>query len=291
VNIDGFNSGEKGEIFWGIRAYELAIESGIKFFVWGNLPYAYKISGYNPAVRAGHADGKGRVGEWILLQNETNKNRMGAALFTTSVYVEMNFHSGTIMTPQVAGGVVTWYVPAAGARVPFVALEDCGPYMRWLFDHAGDKANGLDLQVAIQHATYDDLVAAFTKVTGKPAQWVNLSFDDYFNAIGTERSKGPAAYNADPNDPATLSFRQNFTGLWNIFRFSAADDPTKPVWHTDYDFLDSVYPGRVRSLEEWIRRRDEQLRAQGKGGIWESVQPENIKPILKLSEDGAKGKP
>lgn len=45
VNIDGFNSGEKTEMFWAIRAYEIAMEEGIKFYVYGNLDYAYKLSG------------------------------------------------------------------------------------------------------------------------------------------------------------------------------------------------------------------------------------------------------
>ncbi|KAM0360395.1 hypothetical protein ACHAP4_002472 [Fusarium culmorum] len=48
VNIDGFNTGEKTEIYWTIRAYELAIECGIKFFVFGNLDYGYKKGGYDP---------------------------------------------------------------------------------------------------------------------------------------------------------------------------------------------------------------------------------------------------
>lgn len=52
VNIDGFNSGEKTEIFWSIRAYELAIEEGVQFFVFGNLDYAYKKSGYRPEFRS-----------------------------------------------------------------------------------------------------------------------------------------------------------------------------------------------------------------------------------------------
>jgi hypothetical protein len=62
INIDGFNSGEKTEIYWGIRAYELAIEAGLKFYVWGNLDFGYKKGGYNPIFRTGHYDGKGRVG-------------------------------------------------------------------------------------------------------------------------------------------------------------------------------------------------------------------------------------
>ncbi|KAM6536404.1 hypothetical protein FALCPG4_002412 [Fusarium falciforme] len=40
VNIDGFNCGEKTEIYWSIRAYELAIEEGVKFYVYSNLVYA-----------------------------------------------------------------------------------------------------------------------------------------------------------------------------------------------------------------------------------------------------------
>jgi len=62
VNIDGFNTGEKTEMFWAIRAYELALEMGIKFFVYGNLDFGYKKGGYNPIYRAGHYDGKGRIG-------------------------------------------------------------------------------------------------------------------------------------------------------------------------------------------------------------------------------------
>src|SRR6266542_2849651 len=42
VNIDGFNTGEKTEMYWAIRCYEIAIEEGIQFFVYGNLDYALK---------------------------------------------------------------------------------------------------------------------------------------------------------------------------------------------------------------------------------------------------------
>ena len=39
INIDGFNAGEKTETYWAIRSYEIAIQEGIKFFVYGNLDY------------------------------------------------------------------------------------------------------------------------------------------------------------------------------------------------------------------------------------------------------------
>src|SRR3954462_15246555 len=100
VNIDGFNTGEKTETYWAIRCYEIAIQEGIKFFVYGNLDYALKKSGYDERVHAGHYDGKGRIGEWILFQNQTNKDRMGAALFTTGPYIEIAITARTIMTPS-----------------------------------------------------------------------------------------------------------------------------------------------------------------------------------------------
>jgi hypothetical protein len=42
-------------------------------------------------------------------------------------------------------------------------------------------------------------------------------------------------------------------------------------------------------VEQWLRHEDERGRQQGKGSLWERVQPENLfksTPLLKLSEDG-----
>ena len=160
INIDGFNTGEKTETYWAIRSYEIAIEEGIKFFVYGNLDYALKKSGYDSKFRAGHYDGKGRMGEWILFQNQANKDRMGAAVFTTGPYMEMAISAMTPMTPSVEDGVVTWRVPLGNGAVPHVAIEDCGYYARWLFDNPG-RANGMNLEVAIEHVGYQKLAEAF----------------------------------------------------------------------------------------------------------------------------------
>ncbi len=44
-----------------MRAYEIAIESGVKLFVFSNLDYALKKGGFNTKFRCAHEDGKGRV--------------------------------------------------------------------------------------------------------------------------------------------------------------------------------------------------------------------------------------
>jgi uncharacterized protein YbjT (DUF2867 family) len=285
VNIDGFNSGEKTEMYWAIRAYEIALEEGIKFFVYGNLDYAYKKSGYDPRCRAGHYDGKGRVGEWILQQTKTNGHRMGAALFTTGPYIEMAISAGTIMTPVIEEDVVVWKVPLSDGAVAHVALDDCAHYVRWLFDHQ-DESNRMDLEVAIDHVTYNDIAAAFTKVTGKAAKCIDLSLEDYWKhgpVAGVPRAM-PAGYNATVGDPATMSFQDNFSGFWNIWRMSGGN---RGVIQRDYALLDRIHPKRIRSVEQWFRLEDEKGRKAGCGGLWEQVQ--NLQLILKISEDGRKG--
>jgi hypothetical protein len=285
INIDGFNTGEKTEMYWAIRSYEIAIEEGIKFFVYGNLDYGLKKSGYDSRFRAGHYDGKGRVAEWILFQNQVNRERMGAAVFTSGPYIEMVISPLTPMTPTVEDGVVTWRVPLGAGAVPHVAIEDCGYYVRWLFDHP-ERANGMDLEVAIDHIPYANLAAAFEQVTGHPAQYIDTDLDTYWNNGPLKgMADMPAGYNADPNDKSTMSVRDNFTGFWNLWKYG--------IVKRDYALLDEIHPNRIRSAEQWFRREDQVGRKLGKGSLWERVQPENWRldsAILKGSEDMRTGK-
>src|ERR1700761_4242459 len=129
VNIDGFNTGEKTEMYWAIRAYELALEEGVQMFVYGNLDYVYKKSGFRPEFRTGHYDGKGRIAEWVLFQNQTNSHRMKEAVFTSGPYMDMAIAARSAMTPTVEGGVITWRLPLKDGAVAHFALEDCGYYV------------------------------------------------------------------------------------------------------------------------------------------------------------------
>ena len=295
VNIDGFNTGEKTELYWGIRSYELALECGVKFFIWGNLEYAYRKSGYKPQYRAGHYDGKGRVGEWILQQNKTNHPRMKACLYTTGPYIDMAISQATLMTPSLekdsAGDpVVTWRVPLGPGAVAHVALCDVGFQVKWLIDHQRE-ANGMDLEVAIAHVTYTDLAAAFEKVTGHKARSIDVSLEEYWKTGPVARAGGiPAGYNADPNDPATMTIKQNFSGFWNFWRASGEN---KGIIRRDYEMLDRLFPQRIKSAEEWFRHEDAVRKKAGKGSLLEAVLATargKGHSILKVGEDGRKGK-
>lgn len=286
VNIDGFNCGEKTEIFWAMRSYELALEEGIKFSVYGNLDFVYKKSGYDPRFRCGHYDGKGRVGEWILQQNKTlaNRQRMGAALFTTGPYIEMTVAAGTPMSPKVENGIVTWRVPLGQGSVAHASLDDCEYYVRWLFDHQ-NRANGMDLEVAVDMIGYDDLAKAFERVTGHQARYIDTDLDEYWTTGPMGQGTSAAGYNSDPNDAATMSLRDNFTGFWNMWKQSGGNTG---VIQRNFALLDEIHPGRVKSAEDWFRREDKTAAALGLPKLWTRVN--NLRPVLKVAEDGRQGR-
>lgn len=286
INIDGFNAGEKTEMFWAMRSYELALEEGIKFFVYGNLDFVYKKSGYDSMFRCGHYDGKGRVGEWILQQNKepVNRSKMGAALFTTGPYIAMAVGARTPMSPTVEDGIVTWRVPLGQGSVAHVDLDDCEYYVRWLFDHQ-DRAKGMDLEVAIDLISYDDLAAAFERVTGHPARYIDTDLADYWVSGPLGQGASTAGYNSDPSDAASMTIRENFTGFWNMWKHSGGN---KGVIRRDLALLDEIHPKRIRSAEEWFRREQEKSAQLGLPDLWTRVN--NLRPVLKIAEDGRRGR-
>jgi NmrA-like family len=249
--------------------------------VYGNLDYALKKSGFDSRFRTGHYDGKGRMGEWIRFQTRSNKERMGAAIFTSGPYIEMAISAMTPMSPTVEDGIATWRVPLGEGAVPHVALEDCGYYVRWLFDHP-QLANGMDLEVAIEHVAYGNLAAAFEKVTGHPARYIDTDLSTYWKGPFGRVADKPAGYNADPDDKSTMNIRDNFTGFWNVWKHG--------IVKRNYALLDEIHPNRIRSAEEWLRKEDQRGRELGKGTLWERVQAGNLQKILKDTEDMRQGK-
>ena len=79
-----------------------------------------------------------------------------------------------------------------------------------------------------------------------------------------------------------MSVRDNFTGFWNVWKHD--------VVRRNYELLDEIHPGRIRSAEEWLRREDRLGREQGKGTLWERVQVGQQQRILKMTEDMRQGR-
>lgn len=241
-NLDGFAIGEINETYWGIRTFEIAIETGIKHYVWGSLDYLVKKGGYNSKYRCGHYDAKGRVADFIL-QNKTKT--MKVSVLTSGPYMEMLF-DGVFVPKLQEDGTLIYAHPIGKGHVPMVHLEDIGKYARWIFDHP-QKSDGLDLEVATEHVGWKNLVDCVQRVTGKKAVFIDLSLQDFF-AKSPMPKDAPAAWAQTPDAKVTTgqTYWENFSGWWSAWH----DD----IVTRDYEMLDNILPDRVRSLEEWMRK-------------------------------------
>ncbi|KAE9369651.1 NAD(P)-binding protein [Stipitochalara longipes BDJ] len=142
VNLNSFAIGQKAEIYWGIRIFELALESGVQHYLWSSLDSALKLSGYDEALRCGHYEGKAKVAEWMQSQEQgLGKGNMKWSVLTTGPYAEMFL--SPIRGPQKdADGVYVFRAPLGEGAVPYIHLDDLALYAKWLFDHP-EESTGL----------------------------------------------------------------------------------------------------------------------------------------------------
>lgn len=240
ANTNGFVIGEKAEIYWGIRLYELAREFGLEHFVYAGLSYASKLGNFNPKYRTGHLDGKGKVGDYIASQPTAP---MAWSVLSSCLYVEnLSQMLRPHPDPQDPETLV-FAVPLGDARLPLIYLDDYGKYARWMFD-TPSRSNGLRLNVATEDISYKDLVAAFTEVTGKKAVYKDVSLDEYFSTGAFAQPEAKIGYTGVPDDPTLFTFRENFSGFWNCWK----DELTK----RDYKLLDEILPDRLKSVKQWM---------------------------------------
>lgn len=109
VNMDGFTLGEKNEIFYGIRAYEIARAAGLKHYIWASTEYTLKNGNWKDEYHCGHMSAKGRVGEFIFAQGQEG---MTTSLFTTGPYMDA-LHGGLFTPLEQEDGSFLFINPAS----------------------------------------------------------------------------------------------------------------------------------------------------------------------------------
>ncbi|OQV05007.1 hypothetical protein CLAIMM_09811 [Cladophialophora immunda] len=242
ANTNGFAIGEKEEIYWGIRLYELAREFKVKHFIYAGLEYASKLGGFDPKYRTGHLDGKGKVVDYIAAQPT---ERMAWSVLTSCLYMEGLSEVLRPFPHPSEPGTLVFAAPLGAAKCPLIYLDDCGRYARWLLDNPS-RSIGLDLHVATEDIAWADLVKAFTCVTGKQAVYKNVTLDEYFALPIFPYPDMKIGHSTTRNDPTLFTFRENFSGFWNTWR----DELTT----RDYKLLDEILPDRVKSVREWMKK-------------------------------------
>ncbi|KAL4786812.1 NmrA family protein [Aspergillus varians] len=245
VNLDGFTIGEKNELFYGVRAYEIARHHGVKHYVFAKIDYGLRKAGWDEQYHCGHNDAKGRVGDLILSHGQSG---MKTSIFTTGPYMDMLF-DGMFVPKEQPDGSFVWENPAdADGKIPLIALDDVGVYSLWMFDNPEQSA-GLDLEVATDQVSFAEIAATFTKVTGKKGVHKRVPLEDYL----ARAEPYPGAYSNwavkkpnVPRDESFMTWRENFTAWWNYW--GEGKGATR-----DMALLDRIHGSRIPSLEAWMR--------------------------------------
>jgi NmrA-like family len=156
--------------------------------------------------------------------------------------------------PQVdSQGVYIFRIPLAEGAMPFIHLDDLGTYARWILDNPS-RSNGMDLEIATAHTSGEDITKAFTAVTGKPARYDAADLATFIREYWSMMPNGEGtkiAWGYEPDDDTRMSYGQNFTAWWNIYQASGGN---KGIVRRDYGLLDRIFPGRVKSVEEWMKK-------------------------------------
>lgn len=241
VNTNGFAIGEKNEVYWGIRMYEIARSTGVSHFQWASLAYFSKLGGFDPKFRSGHMDGKGKVADYISAQPTSP---MRWSILTSCMYLEM-FNEFLAPRPSPEDADLMVFAAALGkGQPPMVHLDDIGRYASWIFEHP-ERSTGLNLQVATENIGWEYLAKTYSSVTGRKAVYKDISLDELFASDAFPFPDGQVGHSASPGDDTLQTYRQNFSGFFNGWK---AD-----LLKVDYALLDEILPTRVKSLAEWMK--------------------------------------
>ncbi|KAH6658682.1 NmrA family protein [Truncatella angustata] len=278
VNLDGFTLGEKDELFYGFRAYEIARSEHVQHYVWANIEYAMDAADFDEKYHCGHMESKGRVGKFMLAQGQMS---MKTTLFSTGPYMDMLLDGMFVPIGQ-ADGSLLWSNPAreyfhmplhalsasnrrlydfpwrfishwltlaeaSDVKFPLIALDDIGIYNLWIFDNPSESA-GIDLQVVTDNVSFGEIAKIFTRVVGKPAFHKTIPWDQYANSAepypgaSVNWALGPHAL----RDESVMSWRDNFGAWWRYW----GDGITHA---RDTTILDRIHPKRMKSVAEWMK--------------------------------------
>ncbi|RDW85454.1 hypothetical protein BP5796_03779 [Coleophoma crateriformis] len=247
VNLNTWALGIKNELYWGIRIFELAVQAGVKHYIWSTLDNYQVETRYDDDVRVVHYYGKSYVEQWM---QAVPQSVMKWSFVCTGPYIEQLW---SVQHPKkLDSGVYDFLLPLNDGAIPYTCLDDLGHYVRWILENP-EKSSGLNLKVAVEHVSHKQLASVFTEVTGKPAKATNITSAEWFNQNGWEQflDLKIGAASSLPEDPSLLTVRQNFTNWWKLYQQSGSN---KGLLQRDYALLDEIYPGRTRSLKQWMER-------------------------------------
>ncbi|KAJ5120050.1 hypothetical protein N7448_010719 [Penicillium atrosanguineum] len=251
VNTNGFAIGEKSEIFWGIRMYEIAH--------WAALCHLYRKKGnFDPKYRVPFVDGKAKVVEFLRAQTT---DQMIWSVLESGPYAE-HFLLNQFVPKEDSAGEFVFRIPIGpSGSMPLVSLSDLAWFARYMFENPSEFKAEL-LSVGIEHATGQRIAGAFSAVTGKKARYEPLPVEELKSQL-SQTTKIGLAGSPGYDDPTLKTVQEMFLPWWGIWTESHGNIG---LWTRDYGRLDRIKPGRLRTVEQWM----------SSVGYHENMEPQNV---------------
>ena len=137
-------------------------------------------------------------------------------------------------------GTVVFASPIWDGHMPMIALSDLGFWARYTFDHRAESS-AQDFEIASEMVGWDQVVEAFTRVTGQPAVFKKQTVDEWWENF--EGVDNPVANERRVPDGST-TFRQNFSSFWKQWK----DD----IITRDMGWIKSIRP-KSHTVESWMK--------------------------------------
>jgi hypothetical protein len=245
-NIDSFAVTEPFEYFWTFRAYEIAVQSGLKLFILPGGPNRYEAHGYKEEFRNVHGAVSGRLSDWLSNQPT---DILPWSISYGGVYAEMLW---TLLQPRVRDdGVYEFAAPIGDGNIPLTPLDDYGARIRWMFEHP-EAIIGKRVSWAPFYTSYKDLVQAFEEATGKQAVFKDLTQDEWFERLRVYKEPDSKFPHSGPKeDDTTFTWSKTFGAWWNYWKYNDRIRNLQKEKEAEA-FANEVYPTRHKSLKEWM---------------------------------------
>jgi hypothetical protein len=246
-NIDSFNVGEPQEYFWTFRAYEIAIQSKLKWFILsGTSTDRLADHGFAEEYRNSHNVVAARLSAWLTSQPV---ERLPWSVVSGGVYAEM---LTSLLRPAKDELGVRFGSPVrATSVIPLIPLEMYGIRVRWMLEHP-EESIGRSMSAAPYHVTFPEIAKAFSRIHGVPARFDPLTIDEWMSrAAASIPVDNTLPRGSSKDDPTTFTFRKSFTAWWNLWRDSAENtvEAKKAA-----QWADEYYPERPKDIEAWMIR-------------------------------------
>ncbi|KAK3116497.1 hypothetical protein LTR53_003101 [Teratosphaeriaceae sp. CCFEE 6253] len=251
ISLDSFSLTEAEEYFWTFRAYDIAVQSGLKLFIYPGTRNRFAQHGYQEECRNSHNVVSARITEWLTAQPlQVGAQGMGWYVLTGGVYAEMLW---SLLRPvRDREGAWTFANPCRQVSViPLVPLEMYGVRVRWIMENPAASV-GRFVSAAPFHASFPEIAAAFAEINGVPARFQPVETEEWMSAAAAVVDvEGTLPRGSRSDDPFAVTFRQSFSAWWMLWQDSMENEKDRVEAE---EWVEAYYPQRGHSIRDWMAK-------------------------------------